>query len=291
MARKELDPTDYRTRRRQAVPTTAVVANDFHFPYHDPLVLILFMSFLRHLRPNVLIINGDAIDMSPISRFMKDPRRLNQLQDDVDMLVSELLRPARQILGDDALIVYNEGNHEQWLKKYLWTRAPELSGLRALDIRELLCLNDLNIQYVTYEDHYEIGNMVVHHGEATNKYSARSNLETWGCSGISGHTHRLWSYAHRSYANDLAWYENGCMCLRTVAKEYKKTAANWQKGFSVLSVFDDRTWVEQVRILEGRPESTTRKGAGSDVWPVLLFRGSIFKIERKIALARLQGVA
>ena len=67
-----------------------------------------------------------------------DPSRRLSLQDDLD-LTRCILREIKD--SSNAKIFMCAGNHEDRLRLYLWNKAPELSELRALDIRRQLGLD------------------------------------------------------------------------------------------------------------------------------------------------------
>ena len=103
---------------------------------------------------------------------------------------------------------------------------------------------------------YEImEKLVFTHGTVVSQdsaYTAKRNLLKYGLSVVSGHTHRLGSH----YRNDLrgmvgAW-ENGCLCKLSLSKEWGREVPNWSIGFSTMSMYKDRFYVQQVPIIEDK---------------------------------------
>ena len=53
----------------------AVVINDIHFPYQDDKALQLTLKIIKAYQPDIIFINGDAMDFYAISKFSKEPLR------------------------------------------------------------------------------------------------------------------------------------------------------------------------------------------------------------------------
>ena len=122
-----------------------VVCSDLHVPYHDEECLSAFLSFCKFFKPHKVFINGDLIDFYAISRFVKDPKRSLQLQEEIDEAIN-ILKQIRKV-NKTAEIIFIKGNHCARLQKYLWSEAKELSGLRDLTVESLLQLSSMNIKY------------------------------------------------------------------------------------------------------------------------------------------------
>lgn len=205
------------------------------------------LALLSELRPQHGFLNGDIMDCGPLSRFEQRPKDRLRLQRDRRELDKFLCRLILASPGTKWR--WMEGNHERRLLRYLSSRAPELYDLPSLRPAEFFHCKRFRIEWVPQERTYVHNGFVVTHGDLARKwsgYTARGNLERYGASGISNHTHRLGSCFHSSHAGDRVWYENGCLC--TLDPEYVVGRPDWQQGLSVGSFLDDRFQVEQVWI-------------------------------------------
>jgi predicted phosphodiesterase len=116
------------------------VINDLHVPFHDPQAIALCLQVLQTVTPDLVIINGDFIDFFAISRFDRSPQR--------KLMVGEEIKEARKVLQrltsqcQPLKWIFLMGNHEDRLRHYLWTKAPELSSLEELQVAHLLGLSD-----------------------------------------------------------------------------------------------------------------------------------------------------
>jgi UDP-2,3-diacylglucosamine pyrophosphatase LpxH len=223
-----------------------IAVPDLHAPYEDEKSVSTVLNFIAEQKPDHIVFLGDVIDMYAVSRFDKDPARANQLQDEIDG-TQKLLRKFRKAAGESADMTYIEGNHEERMKKYLW-RHPELHGLKTLEIPKLLDLESVNIKYVQelmWKDTF-----LFTHGTAVVKYSAQKELANRGVSGMSGHVHRIQSYAHSDYTGTKAWYAAGHLCDLDKA-EYIKNP-DWQQALGIVhfSKKNTRFFAEVIPIVE-----------------------------------------
>jgi len=205
---------------------------DIHAPYHDEPALVAALRYVRQLRPHVVYQLGDLVDFYPLSRFDRDPARADSLQDELDQ-GRDILRRIRAAAGKARLYLI-KGNHEHRLTRYLWQRAPEMSGLRGLRLPALLGLDELDIRYVDrgvtlHRDR------IVKHGTLIRQragYTATGEMERAGQSGVSGHSHRLGHVHRRNYRGRVSdWIEAGCLCR--MDPEYMEGATvDWCHGLA-----------------------------------------------------------
>ena len=227
-----------------------IVISDIHFPYHDPKAINAVKRFIKAKPVDIVVFNGDILDMYDVSSFDKSPDRINSLQEELNMAM-KLFGDIRKELPE-AEMVYVEGNHEYRLKRYLM-RHPELFSLEALQLPNLLRLDKFNIQYT--DKPYYLGNLKVTHGSIVRKfagYTAKAEMEKNDCSGISSHTHRGSAYYRQTPTRYLAWYESFCLC--DIHPEYV-VDPDWQQGFIFGKVNKDSFSVMPIPIVQGKLKS------------------------------------
>jgi len=230
----------------------AMVMGDHHFPFEDKAAVRITNHVLKDLQPETIYLIGDLADFYQCSTFDKDPRRIGNLQQDLDKVISYLGNVRK--LAPSADIHYSEGNHETRLTRNL-KKNPELYGLRALTIPALLEFDKNEIKYHPKEKPIVKNNFMITHGDIVRKhsaYTARGMIDKKGISGISGHTHRLGSHFLTNYSGPHAWYENGSLC--DPSQEYMSGKPNWQHGFSLIyfKKGSKRFHVEQIPISSGK---------------------------------------
>ena len=242
--------------------TTALVYGDTHFPYHDPLALGVLESLAVDVQPDVLLNVGDLVDCWQISRWDKNPARLDTLQDNIDAARTHLARMAH--LLPNARRVLLEGNHEDRLGKAIWKMegaARELARLRVFQSSmtwpNLLQTDSIGWDFISTREQPRtavLPKIITKHGTVVRKRSGLSAYGEWekyGRSGVSGHTHRLGDFLHRDHNGTARWVETGCTCLLDAPYG---SDFDWQQGAVVLTWSADQfiQHVELVSIRDGR---------------------------------------
>lgn len=222
-----------------------LVVGDLQYPYYDEKVWKAVLRFGRALGPTGIVLNGDIHDFYDLSRFDKNPARVGHLADEIQGMQDVILSPIVKI-APKAWRVFNEGNHEKRLQKYLWHHAPAVSQLKGLDVPGVLGLKSFGISYRQESNPVQAGSLLILHGHLIRKHSgmtARAHFERYGSSLLHGHSHRWGTYSVTNWTGVHEASEHGCLCDLT--PEYEPHP-NWQQGFAVVHVFEDRTFHAQV---------------------------------------------
>lgn len=217
--------------------------------FRDYKVCKMLTNFIRRIKPDQLVLAGDVTDFYTISKFLKDPSRKENLQDELNDCYNVLF-DFRE-LDENMEIDYLQGNHEKRLETYLRSNARALAELDALKIESLLDFEGLNIHY--HRDGIWLGDLFVYHGSLVRKDSgatAKAERIKNGCSGMSGHTHRDGKSAIRTRGGHLCWWENACLC--SLNPEYVAGVADWVHGWSLVTVTNRRPLVEQIAVINGK---------------------------------------
>jgi predicted phosphodiesterase len=217
---------------------TVIFVSDIHVPYHDPVLIDSAVELIEDVQPHRVVINGDTNDFFSLSRFNRAMERLDLLQMEIDM--GRQLRQAFRNAAPNAIMDETIGNHEERLLTYPGFNAPALKSLSALKPVNLLGLEDLEITHWPMNGFRLREDFLVEHGAVVRKHSgatAKARLDDTLISGIMGHTHRMDSHRRSGY-RDLAWFEQGCLCL--LNPDYVKSEANWKQGIA-LGLFSTKT--------------------------------------------------
>jgi predicted phosphodiesterase len=223
---------------------TALLYGDTHFPNHDPRALAIVGQIAAELKPHVLVHMGDLLDCYLLSRFDKNPERMESLQDEINMARQHLAQMC--LLTPNSHFILLEGNHEDRLRRTLWNlegTAKALTSLtnfrKSLTWPSLLGLSEMRITFAPYDGtqskHKFLPKWILKHGTIVRKfsgYTARGEMEKYGRSGSSGHTHRLGAHYHQDHNGNHCWVETGCTC--SLNPEYM-VDPDWQQGCVVLT--------------------------------------------------------
>ena len=224
-----------------------VVISDIHIPYQDDIAVNTALEFIADKQPDYIVLNGDIVDFYDLSRFNKDPDRVQCLQSELDE-VEQLFKSLTK-LSPKSKIYYVRGNHEKRLEIYLM-KNPELNSLKALKLPNLLGLEKYGIEYV--EKDLRLGSLKIIHGDMVRKfsaYTAKAEIETHDCSGISSHTHRGGVYYQATPERYLLWAESFCLCdLHPHYIDYP----NWQQGLLYGWIKGESFAVTPVPIVNGK---------------------------------------
>ena len=222
-----------------------MITSDYHIPYMDGKAYSAMKSYAKAYKPNHFVINGDFLDFYSVSKFDRSPERKESVQIEVDQ-GNRILDDIVDMLPKGCKMYYLEGNHETRLKNYLW-RNPELYGMDALKIENLLQLKRRGIKFIGSDPdywkndngHLEMGDMLIMHGDnrlngaSTSKYagySSKNTVVTMMSSIAMGHVHRLALNYLRTPKGNLVGMEVGMLAQHT-------GTANWAQGFGTFELY------------------------------------------------------
>lgn len=242
----------------------AVAFGDSHFPHQDDKALSVVKRIISDVRPSKVIHMGDLVDCWQISTFDRDPMRKEDLQTDINKSAAHLKEIF--MLTPEAEHYYLEGNHEQRLTRTISRMSDQQREIARLDVFQKY------VNWPSIMDHAGIDsrmwnfvplkgqarrrifpNMVTKHGtkvRVKSGYTAYAEMDKYGQSGISGHTHRLGAVYHRDFNGSIGWAETGCTC--DLIPEYTEDP-DWQHGCIVITFTNDYKYFhfESVYIQEG----------------------------------------
>ena len=172
---------------------TCLVGSDLHFPFHHEGAFEVFLGLADRIRPAEIVLDGDVFDFAQIGHFLRDPDAHSSFQSDIDACREQIL--ARVSAASPASVRrFIVGNHEEgrW-KRYLFSRCPEIAGLRCLTMEAVLGLTEMGWIWQPYE-YWVTDSLCVYHGDRhTNALgggsamSARKESIDMGVSTVTGH--------------------------------------------------------------------------------------------------------
>ena len=256
------DPNDWTPppkpkKRKKETYLDAVVISDHHAPHHEPTFHRLFLEYLGDAQPGLIEVNGDLLDFSTISRHRE--------REGYAAPVNECLSAGFGILRDyrevcpDAKIRYKRGNHEERLHhlildnaKGLHKIAPADDEVPALDLRRLLHLDELHVEYVDQEwDQAKTQisrKLTARHGFSTTKAAGHAMLDKLAGSTVQGHDHRLGITLRTEHQTDpeddplrvRMGVQGGCACIIPGGLGYINGGEpDWANGCTAFRVWPD----------------------------------------------------
>lgn len=235
------------------------IISDAHYPYQDEASMNIVMKMIKKFKPDNIIMNGDMLDCSSLSRFNKVPPEPAAFKNEVEELCGVI-----SDMQAYSTLYYIEGNHESRLAKMINDKMPEMYGM--LDMQSIINDNlDTDIEYIHCVPSESMMNwgddLVIGHFNKVSKhcgYTIKLLIDRLQINCVQGHTHRLAEFRVRTYDRTIRGWEGGCLC--SLDPDYV-AKPNWQAGFLVYTRHADGWNIETVEILDGKA----------------FFRGDIFK--------------
>jgi hypothetical protein len=211
-----------------------VFVTDTHDPFRDPRAQDLACQLIEVIKPDTVVLGSDGLDCYKLSTFDKNPKRKETLQDEIDIWLANT-REIKQAAGDECDLVWIPGNHEDRLRRLIWTN-PGLYGLRALAWENLLRFEELGITRAKNGEHIIKDRIVIKHGSSALMHSTRSgwrelNREAFSITTVTGHCHRMGFAVKRTRRGLVACYEGGCLCK--LDAEFA-SSVDWQQGITLI---------------------------------------------------------
>lgn len=222
---------------------------DWHIPYQDDKAVNCAINYCKSIQPDVIIVD-EVHDFYDLSKFDKNPERVNGTQDEID-IATTYFKQLREACPDSRIILL-ESNHLDRLRRLLWKDGKAISGLRCLQVEKVLELAENKMEYMR---HFFFRGVLFKHGDLVRKYSAytaKGEYEKEGCAGASGHTHRLGVHFTTKRGGSYCWVEGGCLC--DLHPEYIKGVPDWQHGITRFTFERDGTqyFPQAIPIINGK---------------------------------------
>lgn len=224
-----------------------MIIGDVHVPFHDTKSLGLVLDILEDRKLDRLVINGDFFDFYCInSHGPKHP--------DIQATLEYELESGREMLVNlrkrfpDLKIVFNSGNHEWRLDRFIINNCPAFWNLFTLE--NYIDFEGLDIEYYPYNNKYQLEKtncFIQHSPPSYGVNGARTSLlkkldQTY----IYGCTHREQKACITAASGQVhAAYFNGWLGSATETSEhaqvfsYAKGHQDWQQCFIIATVRDE----------------------------------------------------
>jgi hypothetical protein len=227
--------------------TTVMIASDLHSTYLCPEVWSIFLASVREIDPEYIVLNGDVLEGSAISRHPKIPGAVIPLQLEFEF-ARELFRQLREA-APTSEIIFTGGNHgiDRWAS-YLSQQAPALASLESMRFDRLLGLEEHAVT-IAMGGHFCApegqeddmpginlgGQYYIRHGVSLGKTPAHSELASSGMSGSTGHVHRAgMAFTKNMAGRQISHMTTPMACREEAGRHYiKAPSAGWQRGFGI----------------------------------------------------------
>lgn len=208
---------------------------DLHIPYHDKVVLELIINYGKTFNPDFIVLLGDMMDCYLFSVFRKDPTKPEIVKE--VQLTRQFLTSLR-VHFPNALIIWDDGNHEERWRTYMMLHAPELFKLEETRLDVILGLNTLGIEYVGDKRRIRCGKLTCVHGhefwQSINNpvNPARGLFLKAKASSVCAHFHQTSEHTEPTIRDEVVTcWSIGCACH--LHPEYMPIN-RWNHGFATI---------------------------------------------------------
>lgn len=235
---------------------------------HDMRAFACASSAIRAIKPDVLVMLGDMLDLPDWSdHFVQSPEMALTTQMSINWLAAWIFS-VRRFFGNG---VYIEGNHEKRIVRAIITNTASAHKLRPanlpdapplLSVEAMLRLKELGVDYVggyPRGEYWLNENFCIVHGTvigARSGQTAMKMLESPRSTVMQGHVHRIESAHVTAHAlgKSVTYGAHSIGTLARIDGAVPSNAAkeNWQNGFAVVEYNDKLFQVHHVNIFGGR---------------------------------------
>lgn len=229
------------------------ILSDIHFPYYDRTALNASIDSLLKFMPDVIILNGDIIDLYHLSNFEKDPKK-RSFQYELDMLKNFFIQ-LRELFPKQR-IIFKLGNHEERYERFILNRVPEFLDLKILDFETLIDARNYGIEVIKNKRVLKAGKLNIIHGHELKSgiispvNIARGFFMRTKSSTIGGHHHRTSEHIEQNLNGEvIGCFSTGCLCDLTPGY---MPINSWNHGFSMVEMSGDDFHVRNLKIINGK---------------------------------------
>jgi UDP-2,3-diacylglucosamine pyrophosphatase LpxH len=213
-----------------------VIGGDIHLEYdydmNDNIYARLFVEFIRKYSPDLVVLNGDIMDLNCISDFNKSkPKNIEGSRLKADFEVTNKF--IRSFRDHTRKIVYIEGNHEERIGRAIASNPQGGEGYWELE-RNIQLVDEFVLEYNNYmKNYFQIGPLKIIHGYKASITAARLYIQDYMSDIIANHNHQFQHFCKMlSNGRVLNGFTNSCLCDRNPSY-LKSRVPNWQNGFMV----------------------------------------------------------
>ncbi len=216
--------------------------SDIHLPNHDTKAIELAIEYGQKAKVDCVVLGGDILDMHPFSPHDGPPIAPDEVRD--------MFEAAEQFIAyirskfPKIEIVWIEGNHDLWMKRWLMKRAAILFNDPYYHLEQRLNLKQYGVQFFTQEVILQIGKLHASHGHTIVRgvfapvNAARGVFMKTKSSYIIGHCHTTSQHIESNIKGEqIGCFSTGCLC--ELSPDYDPHNTKHNLGFAHILVDDN----------------------------------------------------
>lgn len=230
--------------------------SDIHIPNQNNQAIELAVQYGVERNVDCIVLGGDIMDNTPFTSHDAPPPSPDDVRDFFDM-TEQFLGWLRSKLPK-AQIVWIEGNHDNWLMRWLMKKAPILFNDPYYHLPQRLNLKQYNIEFLEQHIILQMGKLYGSHGHTVVKgvfapvNAARGVFVKTKSNYIIGHCHSSSAHSESNIKEDaIGCWSVGCLCELSPSYDPHNTKHNL--GFARIVVENNGDFtVENKRIFKGK---------------------------------------
>lgn len=247
---------DFKPHILQAKSNNIGVISDLHIPNHRTIPVNLAFDYFKKEKINTLLINGDLLDNTPFSRHEGKRPSASDVRCWFDK--TELFLEYCRDSFPKAEIIWLEGNHDYWYRRWMNQHAWQLDEDPYFSLQERLHIEEYKITFLPQTRYLLAGNLAVCHGHHLIKgiiapvNAARGLFNRAKVSSMIGHVHVESSHTETDlHGKMVTCWSTGCLC--TLTPEYQPMGGKACHGFAHIKVEANKDFsVRNFRIDKGK---------------------------------------
>ena len=199
-----------------------------------------FLATIKHMKPQVVVLNGDVFDGAKVSRFgSSEWNKLPSVAEELKACV-EYLWKIRKVAPQGTRFIWVQGNHDQRFVRKIIDGASEFEGVPGFDIRDHFPDWEMCYRFTVNPGKDGMTDFV--HNWAGGIHAAYNNVLRAGCNYVTGHTHRLMDRPWADRTGRRYGVETGTLTEIDGPQAYYVGGrpVDWGAGFPVLTFKDGR---------------------------------------------------
>lgn len=229
-----------------------LIGSDQHFRFQDNKAISKWVGYGLSEKIGGILINGDLMDMYQVSRFLKKPK-IGDIEREFDA-VKGFLKTLRDKFPS-VPIYFKEGNHEERWELNLRTNAPMLFGMEEFQLKIILGLEALKIDFITDKRIVKYSGLNIIHGHevpfSSNANGARALFLKTGVSTLASHVHRTSEHVEKNLDGKItgSWTIG---CLSGLNPEYALRSNKYNHGWAHVYRDGDYFSVKNIKMVDYR---------------------------------------
>lgn len=217
---------------------TVIVGSDAHiWPGELTTAQRAFVHFAKRLKPEIVVLNGDLLDGSQISRHpttMWAARRLPTVREELEACQDFMHTLAAA--HTPAAKVWLWGNHDMRFESRLTAHAPEYEGVEGFALKDHFPEWKMAMSLWVNES------TAIKHRWHNGIHATYNNTLRSGMTMVTGHLHSLKVTPWTDYTGDRYGVDTGTLADVNVEQFFytEDNPRNWRSGFAVLTFRDGK---------------------------------------------------